>query len=145
MAIVDNEDVLNRWPDLASVGGAEIVTSAHIYYAEAEVNAYFANTFTVPFSDNNITAKDFVIDLTYVRAGNLKTGDNEMREAIYKRMADIRDGKASMILVGGTVIKADDTTAWSNTMDYSPVFNMDSTLDFEVDQDQLDAIDDDRN
>ena len=135
------DDVTDRYSLLAkgSYAGADEVDSAHITYAENELDALLASTFTVPFSSNNLTAKDLSIDLTYCRVGNFKLKEQkEFKEMIMDKINMLKNGDMSMITDSGDVLTTGGTTQiWSSTEDYHPVFGMGDTIQFEVDSSRI--------
>lgn len=132
------KDVLNRYPVVDRVGGASEVGSAYVRYAERELEGMLTGFFTVPFSSNNLTAKDLAIDLTYMRISNLKSEDRkEFRDELMGRIQALKDGQASMMTTSGDVLQAVGGTIYSTTQNYEPVFGMGDTLDFHVDSGQL--------
>jgi len=69
-------------------------------FAIAELHARLAPGFTVPFSDNNMTAKDLAIDLTFAKVYRFK--DIEKADAVMTYV-----GAQIDMLLGGT-----PCTAW---------------------------------
>jgi len=94
--------------------------------------------FTVPFSSNNITAKDLAIDLTYIRVANLKLEDRDgFRKEIKERIKMIQVGDMVMMTTSGTSASTSDAQGWSTTKDYHPVFGMGDIVDFRVDSSEV--------
>ena len=128
-------DVTNRY-GVSTLGDASDVTSTHIVYAENELNSRLAPKFTVPFSDNNLTAKDLSIDLTYLRVGDLKTKEYDaFKKRVDERIARLLKGEENMVNDDGSTIQSVGGTLWSNTEQYTPVFGFGEVEDFEVDPD----------
>ena len=68
-----SSDCIARYNRLSKIDSAQTEIDSHfISFAENELDGLLSPKFTVPFSSNNVTAKDLAIDLTYLRAGNLK-------------------------------------------------------------------------
>lgn len=126
MSYVTWADVVNKYPSVSKTSGAMDVTSSYILAAEARVNGFFSGFFTVPFSSNNITAKDLVVDLVFSGVGNQKIKDaKEMRDEVLERMKAIRDGEEGMYLVDGTTMTTDiGGSIYSSTQNYNPIFGM---------------------
>ena len=133
------DDIAARYPSIIRVGGAEDVSSAHIIYAENELNGRLAPKFTVPFSDNNLTAKDLSVEMTYLRIGNLNIDNKtELSESIDARIARLIAGEENMVDSGGNVVEQTvGGTLWSNTQNYTPTFGHGHVENFEVDQDKI--------
>lgn len=142
------DDVIDRYRVLSkdSKDGSSEVESAFIFYAEHELDALMAPAFTVPFSSNNMTAKDLAIDLTYCRAGNFKISEQkEFKQSIMDRIDMLKKGEMSMLTDSGdTIDTSGSTSAWSTTKDYHPVFGHGPTEHFEVDSSQVVAEDNER-
>lgn len=137
------DDLVARYNRVADVGGAKQVNSAYLVYAEAELNSLLGSCFTVPFSDNNLTAKDLVIDLAYLRVLSFKA--DKMSDKFEKRIMDridgLKKGDIGMTLVDGTIIFSSGGAAGSavsSTQDFTPAFNMLDELDQRVDPDRID-------
>ena len=131
------DDVTDRYTLLVkgSYSGANEVESAFITYAENELDALLASSFTTPFSSNNQTAKDLSIDLTYCRAGNFKISERkEFKEEIMEKINMLKNGDMSMLTDSGDLITSTGTSpTWSTTIDYHPVFGHGDDIHFEVD------------
>jgi len=132
---IEWDDVVSRYASVNRVGGAEEVSSAHIVYAESELNGRLSPKFTVPFSSNNFTAKDLSIEMTYVRIGNLNIEDREtLQKSIDDRIQRLLDGEENMMDTDGAVLQQSvGGTLWSSSQDYVPTFGHGDTTDFEVD------------
>lgn len=130
MSIVNWEDVSGKYPSIARDYTAETVNSHYIPYAEAELNGLLSGAYTVPFSSNNLTARELVTDLTYCRVIGNKAGEqNEYCKAVYDRIMRIKNGSEAMLTSSGDVMNIDGTIVWSTTKDYHPVFGVsDETL-----------------
>jgi len=138
---IDWDDITDRYSVLTkgNYAGSAEVDSAHIVYAENELDALLASTFTVPFSSNNLTAKDLSIDLTYCRVGNFKISERkEFKEEIMEKINMLKNGEMSMITDSGDVLTTTGTTqAWSSTEDYHPVFGLGNEIQFQADSSRI--------
>ncbi len=135
---INYNDINERYPSIAKQHDRGVLENAHIRYAEAQVEAAFANEYTVPFSDNNLTVKDLTLAYVYVRVANLKVIESDkLWNMLHKRIEKIRNGQEFMVTTSGEVIGKVGETVWSNTEDYAPVFGMGGTLDFVVDSDRM--------
>jgi hypothetical protein len=69
MAYATFNEVIARRPLMRTAGINEAdVSSAHIYYAEAQVNGWFAGCFTTPFSPVPPQITEITIELTWINA-----------------------------------------------------------------------------
>ena len=136
---IDWNDIVSRYPSIAGVGGAEEVSSAHIIYAENELNGRLSPKYTVPFSSNNMTAKDLSIEISYVRIGNINTDQrSELIESIDKRIERLLSGDEDMMDDTGEIVQISvGGTIWSSTMNYTPTFGSGDIEDFVVDPDLI--------
>jgi len=72
---IDWNDVIDRYPTLNTLGGADELSSSYIVYSEAFVDGVLANHYTIPFSSNNMIIRDLCIDQVYWRAARFKLDD----------------------------------------------------------------------
>lgn len=135
---VNSADLFTRYPELTRINSTTAIESAYVYYVENELDGIMASHFTVPFSSNNITAKDLANDMTYLKANNFKNEDRKsFREEIMDRIKRLKEGAERMILSDGTTVESVGDTLWSSTQDYHSVFGLDSTEHFVVDSNQI--------
>ena len=135
---VNSADLFTRYPELIRVNSTTAIESAYVFYVENELDGMLSTHFTVPFSSNNITARDLANDLTYLKANNFKNEDRKsFRDEIMDRIKRLKDGAERMVLSDGTTIDSVGETIWSTTKDYTPVFGMDGTEHFVVDSNQI--------
>jgi len=135
-------DIAARYPEIAKVGGSVEVGSAHIPFAEAEVDGLLAGVYTTPFSSNNLTARDLSIDVAYLRSNALRDPDRvqPIVDRVDRMITDLRSGRMSMVTASGDTLYgsgAPGATMWSTTMGYHPVFGADETEMFTVDSAQI--------
>lgn len=140
------DDLVGRYERIAGFEGAEEASSYYITYAEAMVDQKLGSCFTVPFSSNNMTAKNLAIEEAFLIAGNLKFEEaTKKRDWLTEQYEALCAGKEVMVTDSGDILtRSDIGGAWSSTEDYHPVFGMGATVDFIVDQDQLDDEEDER-
>lgn len=121
------EQVAGRYRKVSDVRSyPAAVESWFIAFAEARLDSRLAETFTVPFSSNNVTAQDLAIDLTYqtiIQYDDTKKADL-IEGSVNKRIDDLILGKAPMVLADGTTITSEGNDSWSNTEDYHSSFGM---------------------
>jgi hypothetical protein len=138
MALISWDDVINKYPQPGRGPGADEVSSVHIAYAEAELNGRLGSKYTVPFSSNNMTAKELAVDLTLLRLKVFKSEDKEaVKTAVDERIARLLDGSEQMYAIDGTLLSPDVVTAWSSTHTYPPTFGMGDIEDMQVSSAQL--------
>jgi len=154
-------DVVPRYPrviDIGSTGVSSVdvtvdppavnVSSAFVHYAEAHIEQVLGSGFTIPFSSNNVTAKDLMIDETFYRTQVFKDDEKSatMREQIDARIKALLSGDAAMITTSGDQLYQSGAmgTIFSTTEDYHPVFGMGDVREFIVDSSQIEAESDAR-
>lgn len=131
-------DIVNKYPHAGRGLGADEVSSVHLLYASAELDGLLGGRYTTPFSSNNITAKELTVDLAFLKLKVLKDKDAEaLRKEVDARIARLMKGEEVMVLVDGTLIPGDLSTAWSSTMTYNPTFGLGDIEDFVGDSSQL--------
>lgn len=139
MAIIDWADVVGRFPALSGKDATEM-TSNYITYAVAELEERLGGSFTVPFSSNNLTARDLAIDLTYCKL--YRVAAPEKAEAIDKqvsaRISALVAGNATMMLIGGTVATVNESAYWISS-DNSAIFDTSADTTWRVSTTELNA------
>lgn len=118
------DDVVNRFVLFGTVAGALKAASHYLHYAEGEIDSRLGAHFTVPFSSNNVTVRDLVIDMVYLRSIRFKgDGYKDLKKEIDERLQRLISGDDVMITNSGTAMSADDTTpAYSTTAGYHPFY-----------------------
>jgi len=141
-------DVVARFRRVTDVVSyPEAVESQYILYGENELDRRLGPYFTVPFSSNNVTARDLSIDLSYAKV--IIYDDPEKYEKIMDHVdtmiGELIDGTMAMVTDSGDQLISNNTnSAWSNTMGYHSAFGMGDFPTFRVDSDQLQAEEDAR-
>lgn len=134
-----SSDVHNRYPrTLTDSRAAATLESAYLSPAEAELDARLGSRFTVPFSSNNQTAKDLVIDMTMIRMGFYKEKNEDLANSIEARIKALIDGTMVMVTTSGEVAGYQVSGVINTTAGYHPVFGMGEILDAEVDDQRID-------
>jgi hypothetical protein len=124
---VTYDDIVGRYAKFSTVtGGAVHAASHYISFAEAMIDGLLADTFTVPFSSNNLIVKDLTIDLAYLKAMGLRAEDrDEIRGEVMQKIEMLKAGTLVMVTSSGDTIATNaPSNAWSSTEDYHPVFAM---------------------
>jgi len=144
---IDWEDVIDRYPVLNTVGGADEVSSTYIVYAEAMTEGLLASKYTVPFSNNNMTVKNLAIDYTYWMAARFKLEDAvAVYSSYYGTIRMLKKDQMEMILDDGTLVTGarKNSGIYSSTQSYHSAFGIDDPINWRVDSDQMDASQDAR-
>jgi hypothetical protein len=109
--------------------GAEEVTSHYLPYAAARLEGWLGPYFTVPFSDNNVTARDLTIDLAYLLLlqRSKEPGDaRPLAASVQARLDGLAAGREAMITTSGAALFADVAHAgvWASTAGGDPLFGL---------------------
>lgn len=143
---IEWDDVIDRYPEINTLGGADELSSTYIVYAESFVDGLLKSRFTIPFSSNNMVVKDLCIDCVFWRAGRFKL-DNaaEVREQFFETVNLLRSGDLAMVDVSGNALGGDiNPGVFSTTQSYSSSFGMDDPENWQIDEDIKDYYADDR-
>jgi hypothetical protein len=143
MGIINWNDVTLRYKVLGDYDSTSAQQVEYIAFAEAELNRRLSACYAVPFSSNNITARDLVVDIAF--ANTIKFRDNEKYETVMEHIDKVAErlcaNDASMINDDGTLITptgtADSGKAYSSTKDFHPIFDMGDTINQKVSDQQL--------
>lgn len=131
--------VTARYPRcLTDSRAAALCESSYLRPAEFELDARLASRFTIPFSSNNYTATDLVIDMTMLRMGVYKERDEDLRASVDARIKALLDGTMVMITTSGEVAAYPASGVINTTADYHPTFGMGPIEDMEVDDERID-------
>ena len=135
------KEVIERYEALNGYGES-LLNSAYLMYAENYIDERLGGSFTVPFSSNNITVKDLTIDVTFMRAANMKEAERtSFSNLIEKRIDNLILGKTRMTTSSlDTIESSINSGAYSSTETYHSVF---STLDIEDSSFDIDQLEDD--
>lgn len=143
---IEWDDIIDRYPELNTVYGADEMAPTFINYAETFVDGMLASHFTPPFSNNNMTVRDLSIDNVYYRAGKFKL-DNaaQVWSDMLVHVEMLKNGDAQMITDSGELISSRASQAvYSNTQSYHTAFGMDAVENWRIDEDQAIADSDKR-
>ena len=144
---VDWDDVINRYPELDSLAGADELSSVYIVYSEAFTDGMLAGTYTVPFSNNNMIVRDLSIDMVYWRAARFKFEDaTAVKSSYFETIGLLKNGTLTMIDDTGTIIPSlkKPIGLFSTTQSYHSAVGIDDSINWQVDSDQMGAIQDRR-
>ena len=105
------------------------ITSHFLAFASSRLDSMLAPYFSVPFSSNNLSAKDLTIDLSHLlilQRSKEPKDYQALREQVEERIGALAEGTQSMITNSGEAIFARSATGdvWSNTSATSPVFHL---------------------
>lgn len=144
MGVIINSwsEVLLRYPELdklAAVSSSAVNTptaiaanqAGLIAQAEAYIHGKLSTNFTTPFSSNNYTAKDLVIDAVYVQNILSRQAVKGKTVATYldEKISALCTGRTQMVTIAGTIAQlATGDPTWSSTMNYQPTFGMENPV-----------------
>lgn len=123
------------------------VSSYWLVHGALRVNEQLGCAFTIPFSSNNLTAKD--LSIHYAALGILKrtrnqTDSQELGDYLRSRITDILSGGCGMITTSGEALAPDKdnglNSAWSTNQNYNPTFDMRCPEDQRVDPNLIDHL-----
>jgi hypothetical protein len=149
MPLINWKDVNDRYPETAKIADATQADSSWVPYAIAELHARLSPGFTVPFSDNNLTAKDLAIDLTFSKYYRYK--DEEKAAAVNSFVSGQIDmllaGAMSMVTTSGDTLASVGGTVYVSGADYHPVhgigpieYSVPSSAEINAEQDARGAL-----
>lgn len=144
---IDWDNVIDRYPELNTLGGADELSSSYIVYSEAFVDGILKSHWTPPFSNNNMIVKDLVIDYCYWRAGRFKLENAvEVKSSFFETINLLKSGQLSMLDEAGNEIPgiSQGATIYSSTQSYATSFGMDDPIHWRVDSDHMSATQDQR-
>ena len=129
MPLIDWSDVNRRYPETLKIADATQADSSWVPFAIAELHARLSPGFTVPFSTNNMTAKDLAIDLTFAKVYRFK--DIEKADAVMTYVGAQIDmllgGRLQMITTSADVLAATGgTVTLTGTPDH-PIYGIGPT------------------
>jgi phage gp36-like protein len=96
------------------------LTSHYLTYAAARLDGLLGAHFTVPFSANNVTARDLTIDLAYllILQRSRESGDTgPLGAAVAGRLTALAAGREAMVTASGETLfaRAAAGGVWSST------------------------------
>jgi len=144
MPLIDWADINRRYPETLKHADATQADSSWVPFAIAELEGRLSRGFTVPFSTNNMTAKDLAIDLTFARLYRYK--DNEKAAAVTSYVSGqidmLLNGSMKMMTTSGETLQTVGGTVYSTTDAYHPVhgigpieYSLPSSAQIEAEQD----------
>ncbi len=137
---IEWDDVIDRYPELNTLAGADEMSSAYIVYSEAFTDSMLANCYTVPFSNNNMTVRDLSIDCTYWRAARFKIEDAmQVGSAYFDTIEMLKKGTMVMIDTEGKIISGirKEIGLVSTTQSYHSAFGMHPDIEWHIDEDNI--------
>lgn len=144
MTITWNQ-VLARYPELDKLPNINATQGEVTAMGEAYIHGRLGAKYSVPFSSNNMTARDLMVDAVYVQQNMTRKPEvaKALLEFLDARIESLLSGEASMTTDTGTVaVQMVGDAIWSSTMDYHPTFGMGSILDSVIDSSQIIAEND---
>ena len=137
---VNWDDIIDRYPELNTLGGADQISSTYIVYAETFVDASLASHFSVPFSQEIMLIKDLTIDTAYWRAGRFKLENaTEVKSSVYETLSMLKNGQLTLVDEFGIEVPAVQITTgiYSTTQSYTLPLGMDDPIEWAIDEDQV--------
>lgn len=147
MSIIDYDFITGVYPSVGkSAYHSEEVNSFHTPMAQAQIEGLLSTHYTVPFSSNNLTAKDLVATLVYSRLASMSEEDRRaIREELYARIERLKSGEEQMMTDSGSLLQGDVAgTAWNSDQEYLPIFTRDDPLYWVVDSSEIRSLRDER-
>lgn len=144
---IEWDDVVDRYPELNTLGGADELGPAYIDYAESFVDGLLSDKYTVPFSNNNMVIRDLAIDYVYYRAARFKFEDAaSVQSAFFGVIAMIKNGDLNMVDTSGEVITGIEKIMgiYSTTESYHTAFGIDDPINWRISSDQMSDVQDSR-
>ena len=145
-AIVQWDEVVNKYRDAGSSGDDATMDAAYILPAEAYVRGMLYSRYSNPFLSAGELVKDLVVDETYRRICLTKAPKraDALKKDLDSRLKDIISGRVSLFDADGNAVERDMSNLWSSTEDYVPTFGVGDIVDMQVDHDQVDDEEDAR-
>jgi len=144
---IEWDDVVDRYPVLNTIGGADEISSAYIVYAEAMTEGLLARKYTVPFSNNNMTVKNLAIDYTYWMAARFKLDDAvAVYSSYHGTIRMLQKDQMDMIIDDGTLLSGTrkNSGIYSSTQSYHSAFGVDDPINWRIDSSQMSDMQDSR-
>ena len=144
---IDWDDVVDRYPELNSLGGADELSSSYVVYAESFVDGILRSHYLSPFSGTNMVVKDLAIDACYWKAAGRKLDDATSVWSNFHMTVDLlKKGHLTMVDETGTVIEQINQTpaVYSSTQSYHSSFGMDDPINWGISLDNQEADEDSR-
>lgn len=140
------DDVVDRYPEIDTLGDSGAVTSTYIVYAEAYTDGMLQSHFTPPFSSNNVVVRDLTIDCVYWRAGRHTLENAEtVREEYFETIKMLKTGDLNMLDESGNQAGIRTGSAiYSTTASYHSSFGIDDPTNYMVDSGAIVDIQDAR-
>jgi len=138
---IEWDDVIDRYPELNTLGGADQLSSAYIVYSEAFVDGVLGNHYTTPFSNNNMIVRDLAIDYCYWRAARFKFDDAvQVKSSFFEIVGMIKKGDVVMITDSGEIVNQikKQLGIYSSTQSYHSSFGMLPVEDQHIDESNID-------
>lgn len=124
--------------------GVQSEVNCTIFFASARVDRELASVYIVPFSSNNITAKDLTIDQTeLIILQRSKTPQDdwiELKKCLDATYEALRSGQESMVTTSGSIQgEAPGNLPMSTNQGFKPTFDMRDSEQQRIDPDRLEA------
>lgn len=140
MPVLTETDVTARYAELDKLQNWASQKTLMMATAESVIHSRLASRYTVPFSSNNLTARDLMVDQLYIQQMTTRKPDTVklLSDLLEQRIAALLSGDTVMVTDSGDVAAtATGNTAWSSTQDYHPTFGMGDPMSWEVSSSML--------
>ena len=97
---IDWEDVVDKYADVARVGGASETREPYMDAAEDEIDGWLSPRYTVPFTPCPGIVKDLCVDIAYYKMTIRQKGADVVWTYIEKRLKAILDGTLTLVVSG---------------------------------------------
>lgn len=134
-------DELSKLPNVGSASAVASATQTNLLNtAEAYIHGRLAARYAVPFSSNNLTAIDLIVDAVYVQNNLTRQPEKTklLKDFLDERIKALLEGQSQMTSSSGAVVSTiGDDVIWSSTENYPPVFGMSDIVKAEISSEQL--------
>ena len=144
---IDWADVVDRYPEIDTLGGADTISSTYIVYAESFLDSILSTHFATPFSQEIMIVKDLAVDCVYWRAGRFKLENAvEVKSSFFETVDFLKKGQMIMVDNEGNEVPATSVIGgiWSDTRSYHSSFGFDDPIAWSIDEDKIDDDQDGR-
>jgi len=141
----DWDDVANRYPDIAKLAGSIELGTSWLAGAEDELDARLAARYTVPFAAPVPgLINDLIIDMTYWRATMRQESSAVLKTFIDERLGGLVSGAIALVSSGTVMASSTAPRASVDTAGRHTSFGPDDPIEWETDEDWIEAVEDSR-
>lgn len=137
------EQLLAKYPQVATKSGSDPIVTAYLRQCESEINGALAPYFTVPFSPVPPSISDLCVDLIYIKMKILDKSIKPLMDYYEARIKALQTGAATLVGEDGTVTAQTGNSAYIDKQ-YHSAFGPDDSLNWQPDSDALEDAEDAR-